>query len=56
MHDPRIDAVERYLTDLQSRICEALEALESSAKFGADRLTRRTVGVGAPAFWKKVTC
>ena len=46
MHDPRIDAVERYLTDLQSRICEALEALESSAKFGADRLTRADGGGG----------
>ena len=46
MHDPRIDAVEHYLTDLQSHICQALEALEDSAKFGADQLTRPEGGGG----------
>ena len=46
MRDQRIDEVERYLTDLQTRICGALETLEGSRKFGADRWTRPEGGGG----------
>ena len=44
--DPRIDAVESYLTDLQNQICASLETLEDAARFGADQWQRPEGGGG----------
>ena len=46
MSDQRIEDVKIYLTDLQSRICQALATVEVSRKFGADQWSRAEGGGG----------
>ncbi len=43
---PDVDAVADYLTDLQARICEALQAHEPAARFAEDRWQRAQGGGG----------
>lgn len=43
---PDANAVEHWLRDLQTRICEGLEEADGSARFGRDEWTRREGGGG----------
>jgi coproporphyrinogen III oxidase len=43
---PDLNAVERYLLDLQTRICAALENADGAARFGEDRWNRPGGGGG----------
>ncbi len=45
---PDLSAVDRYLTDLQERICSRLEALDGTARFEREEIPRPGGGVSRP--------
>ena len=46
--EPDIEAVRNWLTDLQNRVCAALEAIDGSVRFSRDEIDRGEAGLSRP--------